>query len=76
MTTTNALLVPRLRPMMTGGGGTVLELLLGLATSVTAVLAAMAWRKPKDADASEPETPPPPPDDEEARDQDSRRGGA
>ncbi len=54
MTTSPATVFDRPRPMQTGGGGTVIELLIGLATGVAAVLAAMAWqkRKPTVGDAS------------------------
>ena len=33
-------------PMASGGGGAVVELLLGLTASLTAALAALAWRRP------------------------------
>jgi len=52
MTTTLTLFRPR--PLFTGGGGTVIEALLGLAAGVTATLAALAWRRPGDGDALAP----------------------
>ena len=38
--------VPIPRPCLTGGGGIVVELLLGLGTGVAAILAALGWRVP------------------------------
>lgn len=49
-----ALVLERPRPMATGGGGTVIEMLLGLATGVAATLAALAWRR---RPATEPTAP-------------------
>jgi hypothetical protein len=49
------LALERPRPLLTGGGGTVIEALLGLAAGVTATLAALAWRRPSGSDANHEE---------------------
>jgi hypothetical protein len=47
-----------LEPMRTGGGGTIIEVLLGLTVTVAAVLAALGWRGPEPrASSDEDEAP-------------------
>lgn len=52
MTTRIASPIDRSRPVLTGGGGALLEWLIGLATGVTAALAAFAWKRPQTAGES------------------------